>query len=91
MSISVMITTKHRGVFLAKTTNETDLTARSVVKLKDVKMLIRWRNGDGLSGVAKYGPTDNCKVSSACDVEVLHDVTGVFNITKEAEKKIWLP
>lgn len=86
---NVLITTKHKGVFVGKIEETTDLSETSLYNIKDCKMVIRWRNGDGLLGVASYGPTSNCKISSSADVNVLHDVTAVFDVTDQAAAKIW--
>ena len=87
--INVLITTKHRGVFAARATDATDLTAEHITSLKDVKMVVRWRNLNGLPFFAKHGPTDKCKVSDSADAYIVRDVTAVFAISNEAASKIW--
>lgn len=87
--MNILITTEHRGVFLAQTTEKTDLTQKHIEHLRRVKMVVKWRNGDGLPGMAKYGPTDNCKISSEADAPIIRDVTAVWTVTDEAAAKIW--
>lgn len=84
-----MVTTKHRGVFLAQVPADKDLTAETLTDLKNARMVIRWRNGKGLQGMAKSGPTSNCKLSPMSDIPVIHSVTAVFDVTDEAAAKIW--
>ena len=86
---NVLITTQHRGVFCCKVPKTYDLTPKTLTNLKDCRMVIKWRNGEGLQGMCKYGPTEDCMLSPQSGIEVIHDVTGVFNITDEAASKIW--
>ena len=84
-----MVTTKHRGVFLARVTKDNDLTRTTLTELYAARMVIRWRNGKGLSYMATNGPTAECKLSPAADWPVIHDVTAVCAVTDEAAAKIW--
>lgn len=86
---NVMITTSHRGVFLCQV-NGQDLTQRTLTNLKNCRMVVRWRNGEGLQGMANYGPTENCQLSPMSDIEVIHDITAIFTVKDEAAKKIWV-
>lgn len=86
---NIMITTEFRGVFCAQVEDSADLTPRTLTGLKNARMVIRWRNGEGLQGMANYGPTPECKLSPISDIPVIHGVTAVFEITDEAAKKIW--
>jgi hypothetical protein len=85
----IMITTEYRGVFCAQIEENADLTPRTLTGLKNARMVITWRNGEGLQGMANYGPTSNCKLSPISDIEVIHGVTAVFLISEEAAKNIW--
>ena len=86
---NVMITTEHRGVFLAQVDDDNDLTRKTLTDLYNVRMVIRWRNGQGLSYMALHGPTLDCKLAPAIDWPVIHDVTSVAAVTDEAAAKIW--
>ena len=85
---NVLITTEYRGVFLAQVEESADLTLRTITGLKNGIMVINWRNGKGVQGIALEGP-ENCKLSAMTDIPVLHGVTAVFSVTNEAAKKIW--
>lgn len=85
---NILITTQHRGVFLARANDNADLTARSLTDLSDVIMVINWRNEKGVQGIAADGPA-NCKLSAITDAVVIHDVTAVFSVTDQAASKIW--
>lgn len=86
---AVLITTEYRGVFFGQVSKEDDLTQRTLTNIKNCRMAINWRNGKGVQGLASDGPDSQCKIGSASDVEVMHGVTAVFTVTKEAAKK-WL-
>lgn len=85
---NVLITTEYRGVFVAQADESVELTARTITNLKNGMMVINWRNGKGVQGIAADGPV-NCKLSAMTDIPVLHGVTAVFEISDEAAKKIW--
>lgn len=87
---NILVTTKHRGVFCAQVPKDKDLTPTSLTDLKNAKMVIRWRSGKGLQGMANSGPTEDCLLSASSDIAVIHDITAVFYISDEAAKKIWL-
>lgn len=84
-----MLTTEHRGVFLAKIDDNADITPKTLTNMKDGRMVIQWRNGEGLQGMAASGPTAQCKLGPIGDIEVLHDITAVFHVTDLAAAKIW--
>jgi hypothetical protein len=86
---NIMITTQHRGVFLAQVKAGQDLTPKTLTDLKNACMVVRWRNDEGLQGMARTGPTDNCKISPQSDLLVVHDVTAVFDVSDTAAAKIW--
>lgn len=88
--LNILLTTKHRGVFVAQVDEDTDLTKKTLTNLKNGKMVIKWRNREGLQGIANYGPTENCKLSAMSDIPVIHDVTAIFAITDKAAQKIWI-
>ncbi len=85
----VMITTKHRGIFIGYVEEGKDLTKKTLKNIKRAKMLIRHQTGKGLQHVAEVGPNDDCHFSTASDIRVLHDVTAVFDVTPAAAAKIW--
>lgn len=87
---NILITTEFRGVFVAQIKQGADLTPRTLTGLKNARMVIKWRNGEGLQGMCKYGPTPSCMLSPVSDIPVIHGVTAVFAITDEAAKKIWI-
>ena len=82
----VLVTTKHRGVFAGLVPVSADLS-ETTLALKSARMVIRWRNTNGLFGLAKNGPGNDCTISAEADVPVLHDITSVADITAEAWSK----
>ena len=86
---NILVTTKHRGVFVGTVDDDNDLTREHLTDLQRCKMVVRWRNSNGLPYFAKHGPTENCQVSKATDALVIRDVTAVFAVTDEAAAKIW--
>lgn len=97
---NILVTTKHRGVFFAQVTEETlnDHKKRSVenpgdsqalTDLKACRMAIYWGTTKGVMQLAEEGPNNNSKIGSPSDLEILHDVTAIFNVTDKAAEK-WL-
>ena len=85
---AVILTTEHRGVFFGYVEDDTDLT-KTTLGLKDARMAIRWRTSKGIAELAEIGPNSNSLVGSKADVPVIHKITAVFLVTKEAEEK-WI-
>lgn len=85
----VIITTLHRGVWCCKSEENNDLTGKTITNLKDCRMVIKWTGGKGFQDIAINGQSPNDLLSTASDIEVIHDVTGVFTITETAADKIW--
>jgi hypothetical protein len=79
----VLVTTKHRGVFAGLVSPKQDLTA-STLSLKQARMAIRFGTERGLMQLCETGPTADSLISAPADIPVLHDITGVFDITDEA-------
>ena len=80
---SVLITTKHRGVFAGEIPDDQDLSVQAM-PLKNARMAIRFGTTKGLMQLCETGPTDNSKISAPADIPMLHDITAVFAITEEA-------
>jgi hypothetical protein len=80
---SVLITTKHRGVFGGLIDDDQDINA-STMPLKQARMAIRWGTTKGLMELCATGPTKNSKISAPADIPALHDITAVFAITETA-------
>jgi hypothetical protein len=84
----VIITTQHRGVFFGYLSDDQDLQARSL-PLSRARMAIYWGTERGVMQLAESGPTQQSKIGSVANIPMLHDVTAVFEVTKEAEEK-WI-
>ncbi|MCG8047133.1 MAG: hypothetical protein N0E48_16125 [Candidatus Thiodiazotropha endolucinida] len=86
--IPVLVTTEHRGVFFGYTTD----TRGDVIELKRARNCIYWRKIKGFLALAESGPTENCRIGPAVDIE-LHNITCVAKCTPEAveawEKAPW--
>lgn len=79
----VLVTTEHRGVFAGFAT-ETD---GDVIKLRAARNCIYWSaDVKGFLGLAADGPTRDCKIGPAADLE-LRKITAVAEVTPEAQKK----
>lgn len=83
---SILVTTKHRGVFGGLVDDDQDLTANTM-SLKEARMAIRWGTTRGLMELADTGPTNESNISAPADIPVLHDITAVFEIKDDAWKK----
>ena len=82
----VLITTKHRGVFFGHIDLDQDIQGLSM-PLKGAKMAIYWGTTKGVMELAETGPTAKSKISSAADIDILHDITAIFSVTEAAAKK----
>ncbi len=81
---SVLITTVHRGVWYAEVDETVDLTQKTLTSLKNCRMAIYWGTTKGLQQLCETGPTSSSKISSTCDIDVLHDITAIFVISDKA-------
>jgi len=79
----VVVTTEHRGVFFGWATD----TAGTTINLKRARLCIYW-SADlmGFMGLAAKGPSRDCKIGPAADIE-LRDITSVVECTPEAADK----
>ena len=79
-----LVTTEHRGVFAGYAT-ETD---GDVIKLRAARNCIYWSSDvKGFLGLASNGPTRDCKIGPAADLE-LRKITAVAQVTPEAQS-LW--
>lgn len=85
--ISILITTKHRGVFYAEVPASKDLTQTTLTDLKNCRMAIKWATTNGIQQLCKEGPNRNSRIGDVCDIPVLHDVTSIMSVTPEATEK----
>ena len=80
---AVLVTTTHRGVFFGYA----DETDGDTIELTKARNCIYWSTDvQGFMGLAAFGPSRNCKVGPAADIE-LRGITSVVTVTPEAEAK----
>lgn len=84
---SILITTKHRGVFFGQVEDGKDLTPTTLTDIKNARMAIRWRTKNGVMELCEAGPNLHTKVGDKADINVLHDITAIFHVTEEAAEK----
>lgn len=77
----VIVTTEYRGVFFGYAND----TSGDIIHLKNAKMVIYWGTTKGLLQLCETGTTKDTKLSAKADLEV-RKVTGIFEVTSEAEK-----
>lgn len=82
---SILVTTKHRGVFAGLVPDDQDMTA-TTMRLEHARMAIRWGTTGGVAQLAESGPTANSKIGAPATIEALHDITAVWNVTDSAWK-----
>ncbi len=79
----VLVTTAHKGVFFGYATE----TSGTTIKLSRARLCVYWTTDlRGFMGLASYGPSANCKIGPAADIE-LRDITSVTEVSKEAVAK----
>jgi len=81
---NILITTQHRGVFFAQVDDNTDLTQKTLVNLKNCRMAIYWGTTKGVMQLAHEGPTSSSKIGAPADIDVMHDITAVFSVSDKA-------
>lgn len=83
---TVLVTTKHRGVFAGLVPDDQDMSLRSM-PLSGARMAIRWGTTKGVMQLAETGPTTNSTISAVADIPMLNDITAIFTITDAAWAK----
>ncbi|MGH8258545.1 MAG: DUF6948 domain-containing protein [Steroidobacteraceae bacterium] len=79
----VLVTTEHRGVFAGFASE----TSGEMIKLRAARNCIYWSSDvKGFLGLANAGPTKDCKIGPAADLE-LRKITAVAEVTAEAQAK----
>jgi hypothetical protein len=80
---AVVVTTAHRGVFFGYATE----TKGETIELKRARLCLKWSQSlKGFMGLASDGPTSNCRIGPAADIE-LRSITSVLECTPAAAKK----
>jgi len=80
----VLVTTAHKGVF-AGYASKTD---GATIKLREARLCVYWSSDlRGFMGLASHGPSKNCKIGPAADIE-LRDITSVVEVSEQA-KEAW--
>ncbi len=85
---SVIVTTKHRGVFWGRLVSSEEKDGNQSVTLANARNAIRWRTSKGLWELAQSGPNENSLIGSVAPRITLHDVTSVAECT-DAATKAW--
>lgn len=79
----VLVTTKHRGVFMgyaAEVDGET-------INLKRARLCVYWTSDlRGFMGLATHGPGKGCKIGPPADMQ-LRDITAVVEVSADAAKR----
>ena len=79
----VVVTTAHRGVFFGYA----DDTSGETIRLKRARLCIWWSSDlRGFMGLASDGPSKQCKIGPAADIE-LRAITAVIECSAEAAEK----
>ena len=82
---AVIVTTQHGGVFFGYATH----VDGDPINLRAARLCVYWSpDMKGFMGLASDGPSKNCRIGPAADIQ-LRDVTAVVAVTPGAEKK-WL-
>lgn len=80
----VLVTTSHRGVFFGYAED----TTGPIVTLKRARNCVYWsRDVRGFLGLAKTGPSGDCRIGPATDSIELRDITCVAEVSPEAIEK----
>lgn len=85
MSKTVIVTTKHRGVFFGELI-ESNADSKSV-RLANVRCAIRFGTKGGFIELANTGPTKNSRIGDPAPSADIYDVTMITDVTAEAAEK----
>lgn len=87
---NVFITTEQRGCWFAQVEVDADLTSKTLTNLKNCRMAIYWGTTKGFHQLCETGPIPGTsRISAPADINVLHNVTGVFAVTDKAAE-VWM-
>ena len=77
---AVVVTTSHRGVFFGYATD----VDGAAINLRAARNCLSWSSDvKGFMGLAATGPSKNCRVGPAADIQV-RDITSVMQCTPDA-------
>lgn len=80
---AVIVTTAHKGVFFGYAKD----TSGSTIALRAARLCVYWTADlKGFMGLASHGPSKQCKIGPAADIEV-RDITAVVEVSPEAVAK----
>ena len=78
--LAVVVTTSHRGVFFGYAFDVTG----DKIDLRKARNCLSWSSDvKGFMGLAATGPSKNCRVGPACDMQ-LRGITSVIQCTPDA-------
>lgn len=83
---AILVTTQHRGVYYGEVPDDQDMNAKTMA-LKNARCAIYWATTKGVAELASDGPNTSSKIGAACDIEALHDITAVWNVSEAAAVK----
>lgn len=82
---ALVVTTEWRGVFFGYGVPSQERS----IELRDCRMCVSWPSQTkGMPGLTS-GNLQGCRISPPAPTVLLHGVTAIWTVTKEAEKK-WL-
>lgn len=83
-TISVLVTTAHKGVFFGLYPIDGDRETKTVT-ITQAQMAVYWpAEQRGVLGLASTGPIDGCRITPAVPEITLHEVTSITKTTPEA-------
>ena len=86
MTLPVLVTTEHRGVFFGHLSDDQDRNNKASLTLTDVRCAIYWSGIGGFLSLAAVGPTSECRIGTQAPRVTLHDITSVSDCTEKAAK-----
>lgn len=82
----VLVTTEFRGVFWGEVLDSSMLP--NEITLSDARNCIYWsQDMEGFLGLAKYGPSDSCKIGASVKELTLYKITSVAKCSDGATEK----
>lgn len=86
---NILVCTSHKGVFFGQVADDENLDGKTIKNIKNARMALHFGTTKGVMELCDTGPTKSSIIGAKADIERLHDVTVVFNVSDKAAE-LWM-